>query len=91
MNIHAARLAGRGLTWRVQLVRLHSGGEYRVHFIGFTGGFPYLGGLPTELATVPRLSTPRQLVPKGSIGIAAGQTGAHIPRWRLVQGTGTSV
>ena len=55
-----------------QVVRLHSGGDYRVHFIGFTGGFPYLGGLPAELATVPRLSTPRQLVPKGSVGIAAG-------------------
>lgn len=59
------------------MVQRHVAGEYRVHFIGFTGGFPYLGGLPSELASIPRLSTPRQLVPKGSVGIAAGQTGVY--------------
>ena len=52
-------------------------GTYRVYFLGFTGGFPYLGGLPSSLASVPRLDTPRQIVPKGSVGIAAGQTGVY--------------
>lgn len=51
--------------------------RYRVYFLGFTGGFPYLGGLPASLKTVPRLDTPRQAVPKGSVGIAAGQTGVY--------------
>ena len=37
------------------------------------GGFPYLGGLPESLASVPRLQTPRQKVPAGTVGIAAGQ------------------
>ena len=48
-----------------------------MYFIGFTGGFPYLGGLPAELASVPRLPTPRQKVPQGAVGIAAGQTGQY--------------
>ena len=48
-----------------------------VFFLGFTGGFPYLGGLPSTLASVPRLATPRQQVPRGSVGIAGGQTGVY--------------
>jgi len=56
---------------------VHASNEYRVYFLGFTGGFPYLGGLDERLAKVPRLKTPRQLVPKGAVGIAAGQTGVY--------------
>jgi antagonist of KipI len=56
---------------------IHSSGNYRVYFLGFTGGFPYMGGLPKELTSVPRLSTPRLSVPKGAVGIAAGQTGVY--------------
>ena len=56
---------------------IHASGDYRVYFLGFTGGFPYMGGLPKELMSVPRLTTPRQLVPKGAVGIAAGQTGVY--------------
>eukprot|EP00656_Telonema_subtile_P030657 TRINITY_DN33639_c0_g1_i1.p1 TRINITY_DN33639_c0_g1~~TRINITY_DN33639_c0_g1_i1.p1 ORF type:complete len:730 (+),score=149.61 TRINITY_DN33639_c0_g1_i1:50-2239(+) len=41
------------------------------------GGFPYLGGLPKGLASVPRIPTPRQKVPAGTVGIAAGQTGIY--------------
>ena len=36
-----------------------------------------LGGLPDQLSVVPRLPTPRQKVPKGAVGIAAGQTGVY--------------
>ena len=50
---------------------------YRVYFLGFTAGFPYLGGLDERLAKVPRLPTPRQLVSSGSVGVAAGQTGVY--------------
>ena len=39
--------------------------------------FPYLGGLDERLAKIPRLQTPRQLVPRGSVGVAAGQTGVY--------------
>jgi KipI family sensor histidine kinase inhibitor len=44
--------------------------------LGFTPGFPFLGGLPEKLHT-PRLDSPRQLVPAGSVGIANNQTGIY--------------
>lgn len=60
---------------------------YHVAFLGFAPGFPYLLGLPPELAT-PRLSRPRTHVPAGSVGIAGDQTGiypAETPGgWRIV-------
>ena len=36
-----------------------------------------MAGLPKVLHAVPRLETPRQSVPKGAVGIAAGQTGVY--------------
>jgi len=59
-----------------EVIRLHTGTIYRVYMIGFTPGYPYLGELPMELA-VPRRSTPRTRVPKGSVGIAQRQTGIY--------------
>ena len=44
--------------------------------IGFAPGFPYVGGLPPEIAT-PRKKTPRLVIPAGSVGIAGSQTGAY--------------
>jgi inhibitor of KinA len=61
---------------RKKVVDLHSGAKYRVHCVGFIGGFPFLGGLPRELAT-PRRETPRKEVPTGSIGIGGKQTGIY--------------
>jgi inhibitor of KinA len=58
------------------VVALHSGAEYLVHAIGFTPGFPYLGGLHESLRT-PRLDTPRQRVPAGSVAIGGSQTGVY--------------
>jgi len=58
------------------VVRIHSGAEYQIYMIGFTPGFPFLGGLPKKLHT-PRLETPRSFVPKGSVGIANNQTGIY--------------
>ena len=45
-----------------RVVEIHSSAEYLVYFLGFSPGFPYLGGLPASIAT-PRLDAPRTLVP----------------------------
>lgn len=58
------------------VVALHTGGDYMVHAIGFTPGFPYLGGLVEALRT-PRRDTPRSRVPAGSVGIGGLQTGVY--------------
>jgi KipI family sensor histidine kinase inhibitor len=59
-----------------EVIRLHSEPEYPIYMIGFTPGFPFLGGLPEALHT-PRLETPRTFVPEGSVGIANNQTGIY--------------
>jgi inhibitor of KinA len=70
-----------------EVIRLHSSATYRVCFLGFTGGFAYLGGMPEVLHT-PRLATPRRAVASGSVGIAGGQTGIYPTEtpggWRLI-------
>lgn len=43
--------------------------EFRVYMIGFLPGFPYMGGLPPELA-MPRLASPRQRLPANSLAVA---------------------
>lgn len=58
------------------VVLLHSEPEYLIYMVGFTPGFPFLGGLSEKLHT-PRLKTPRTLVPEGSVGIANAQTGIY--------------
>ncbi len=60
----------------LKVIELHSGAAYRVSCIGFTPGFPYLTGLPRELAT-PRRPIPRQEVPAGSVAIGGVQTGIY--------------
>jgi inhibitor of KinA len=64
-----------GLT-PARVVELHASASYLVYFLGFSPGFPYLGGLPVELAT-PRLATPRKRVPAGSVAIGGSQTGVY--------------
>lgn len=59
-----------------EVVRLHSGTNYLVYMMGFSPGFPYLGGLSEKLVT-PRLTTPRVKIPAGSVGIAEKQTGIY--------------
>jgi KipI family sensor histidine kinase inhibitor len=58
------------------VIRLHSEPEYRIYMVGFTPGFPFLGGLSEKLRT-PRLESPRTNVPRGSVGIANNQTGVY--------------
>jgi inhibitor of KinA len=71
----AAVAAHCGLS-AAEVVSRHSGADYLVHAIGFTPGFPYLGGLPDALRT-PRRETPRHRVPAGSVGIGGSQTGVY--------------
>lgn len=59
-----------------EVVRRHAAALYTVHFIGFVPGFPYLAGMPAELAT-PRRESPRERVPAGSVAIAGEQTGIY--------------
>jgi inhibitor of KinA len=59
-----------------EIVSIHSTPNYYVYMIGFTPGFPYLGGLDPRLFT-PRKATPRIRVPAGSVGIADQQTGIY--------------
>lgn len=63
-----------------EVIARHSSIEYTVYFIGFSPGFPYMGGLPESLAT-PRLKTPRTSVPAGSVGIGGSQTGLYPMQW----------
>jgi inhibitor of KinA len=59
-----------------QVIELHSSANYRVSCLGFTPGFPYLSGLPAELA-MPRRPVPRKHVPAGSVAIGGNQTGIY--------------
>lgn len=82
-----------GLT-PAEVIQQHSMALYRVYLIGFTPGFPYLGGLPEQLAT-PRKHTPRPSVPRGSVGIAGKQTGIY-PQdtpggWQIIGRTSLSL
>jgi inhibitor of KinA len=59
-----------------EVIRRHTSAVYTVSCIGFTPGFPYLSGLPPELAT-PRRATPRKQVPAGAVAIGGSQTGVY--------------
>ena len=70
-----------------EVVALHQGAAYRVYMLGFTPGFPYLGGMSPRIA-VPRLEEPRPRIPAGTVGIAGAQTGIYPVEspggWRLI-------
>ena len=70
-----------------EVVAIHSGAEYLVYFLGFSPGFPYLGGMPESIAA-PRLETPRRRVPAGSVAIGGRQTGVYPMAspggWRII-------
>ena len=83
--------AHSGLTPEEVIVR-HSSATYLVYFIGFSPGYPYLGGLDPALHT-PRLTQPRLLVPAGTVAIGGQQTGIYPQAtpggWRLIGRTPT--
>jgi inhibitor of KinA len=59
-----------------EVIRIHSGTDYLVYMLGFSPGYPYLGGMSERIAT-PRLKTPRTAVPAGSVALAEKQTGVY--------------
>ncbi|MES2749740.1 MAG: 5-oxoprolinase subunit PxpB [Pseudomonadota bacterium] len=54
------------------VIKHHSGSDYRVAMIGFTPGFAYLSGLDPAIAT-PRRASPRTETPAGTISIGGVQ------------------
>lgn len=58
------------------VINIHTTGDYTVHMIGFSPGFPFIGGMSTKIA-VPRRNTPRLSIPARSVGIAGSQTGVY--------------
>lgn len=70
-----------------EVIDVHSSVEYLIYMIGFSPGFPYLGGMSKRIA-VPRLETPRTIIPAGSVGIAENQTGIYPKEgpggWRII-------
>ena len=69
-------LAGQAGLDAEEVVQIHLGTEYRVYAIGFAPGFAYLGQVDERIAA-PRLTTPRQSVPRGAVAIADRQTAVY--------------
>jgi KipI family sensor histidine kinase inhibitor len=69
-------LAARHKLTVEEVIAIHTKPLYPIYMLGFTPGFPYLGGLEERLHT-PRLDSPRKKVPAGSVGIANNQTGIY--------------
>lgn len=59
-----------------EIIQIHSNKIYDVYAIGFLPGFAYLGKIDEKIA-MPRVITPRKLVPKGSVAIADFQTAVY--------------
>lgn len=89
------RFGGPDLAWCAEhvgrgeaaLIRAVCAAPLRVAFLGFTPGFAFLTGLPTDLQ-MPRLPTPRERVPAGSVALGGPWAGVY-PRetpggWRLI-------
>jgi inhibitor of KinA len=70
-----------------EVIAIHCESTYPVYMIGFAPGFPYLGGM-SERISAPRLDSPREKIPAGSVGIAGKQTGIYPIEtpggWRLI-------
>lgn len=69
------------------VVRRHTEAEYTVAFTGFAPGFAYLSAPDAKLA-VPRRTSPRTVVPAGSVGLAGEFSGVY-PKaspggWQLI-------
>lgn len=58
------------------VIERHSQRSYQVFALGFAPGFAFMG-LVDEILASPRLATPRQRVPAGSLGIADRQTAIY--------------
>ena len=58
------------------IIEIHSTKLYDVYAIGFAPGFAFLASVDERIA-LPRLSSPRKSVPKGSVAIADSQTAVY--------------
>ena len=80
-------IAERGEINIDDVIEIHQQSEYRVYAIGFAPGFAYLGEVDERIAA-PRLSTPRQKVPRGAVAIADRQTAVYPAQspggWNLI-------
>ena len=59
-----------------EIIEIHSSKLYDVYAIGFAPGFAFLASVDKQIA-MPRLSSPRKSVPKGSVAIADTQTAVY--------------
>lgn len=82
-----------GLT-PTEVIDIFTSQTYRVFMLGFLPGFTYMGEVDDRIAT-PRKSSPRTLIPKGSVGIAGKQTGiyslASPGGWQIIGRTETEL
>ena len=69
-------VAGHNKLTVPEVIEIHTSAPYLVYMLGFTPGFPYLGGMSEKIATS-RLEKPRTRIPAGSVGIAGSQTGFY--------------
>jgi KipI family sensor histidine kinase inhibitor len=87
----AAQLLGCG---KAELVRRHTADEWTVAFCGFAPGFGYLTTKAWQVE-MPRRSSPRTSVPRGSVALAGEFSGIY-PRespggWQLIGRTQVAV
>lgn len=59
-----------------QVIDFHASGTYLAEVMGFMPGFAYMSGLDARLS-VPRLPTPRPVVPAGALGITGNQCAVY--------------
>jgi|694.fasta_scaffold00275_58 inhibitor of KinA len=59
-----------------EVIHKHTSQTYQVYMIGFLPGFPYMAAVDPSIQ-MNRRAVPRQIVPKGSVGIAGAQTGIY--------------
>lgn len=63
-------------TTEEEIVKLFCAQDFLIYFLGFTPGYPYIGGISEDLAT-PRLASPRVKIPAGAVGIGGMQLGIY--------------
>lgn len=61
---------------RTEVIDQLLGATFRVYMLGFQPGFPYMGGVPSELQ-MPRLPVPRQKVPAQSVAVAGAMCSVY--------------
>jgi KipI family sensor histidine kinase inhibitor len=77
------------------IVALLTAADLEVAFVGFAPGFPYLVGLPDELAHVSRHASPRPAVAAGSVAVGGGFASVYPTAspggWRLLGHTSVTL